>query len=55
MHLNGGKIGKCHLMAENLLGMSKQKIYAYDNILGPGSCLPLPRDHIHVYDQNIRT
>ena len=23
MHLNGGKIGKCHVMAENLLGMSK--------------------------------
>ena len=47
-----GKIGKCHLMAENLLGM---KIYAYDNILGPGGCLPLPQGYIHVYDQNIRT
>ena len=23
MHLNGKKIGKCHLMAENLLGMSQ--------------------------------
>ena len=23
MHLNGKKIGKCHVMAENLLGMSK--------------------------------
>ena len=23
MHLNGKKIGECHVMAENLLGMSK--------------------------------
>ena len=44
MHLNGENIGKCHLMAENLLGMSNgQKIYVYENILGPGGCLPLPR------------
>ena len=48
------KIGKCHLMAENLLGMSKwTKIYVNENILGPGSCLPLPRGYIHVYDSNI--
>ena len=51
-----GKIGKFHLMAENLLGMSnRQKIYVYENILGPGGCLPLPRGYIHVYDYNIKT
>ena len=50
------KIGNFHLMAENLLGMSNgQKIYVYENILGPGGCLPLPRGYIHVYDHNIQT
>ena len=29
MHLNGEKIEKCHLMAENLLGMSKWTEYSY--------------------------
>ena len=28
MHLNGKKIGKCHLMAKNLLGMSKWTEYS---------------------------
>ena len=27
----------------------------YENILGPGGCLPLPRGYIHVYDHNIQT
>ena len=52
MHLNGKKIGKCHLMAENLLGMSKWT--EDENMLGPGSCLPMPRGYIHVYDHNIQ-
>ena len=30
-------------------------MYVYENILGPGGCLPLPWDYIHVYDQNIQT
>ena len=37
------KIGKCHVMAGNLLGMSNgQKIYAYENIFGPGVVCPCP-------------
>ena len=28
MHLNGKKIGKCHLMAKNLLGISKWTEYS---------------------------
>ena len=30
-----------------------QKIYVYENILGPEGCLP--RGNIHVYDHNIET
>ena len=50
MHLNGKKIGKCHLMAENLLGMSKwTEDLCYENILGRGGCLPLPMGAIFMY------
>ena len=31
-----------------------ERIYVYENILGPGGCLPLPRGYLHVYDQNIQ-
>ena len=48
-----GKIGKCHLMAETLQGMSKWTEDFYENILGPGVCLP--RGYIHVYDHSIQT
>ena len=57
MYLNGEKIGKFHLFAENLLGMSKWtgELCFYENILGPVGCLPLPLSYIHVYDHNIQT
>ena len=61
MHLNG-KNRKMSFNGKNLLGMSKwtangQKIYVYENILGPQGCLPLPWGyiHVHVYDHNIQT
>ena len=48
------KIGKCQLMAKNLLGMRKWTEYSC-NIFGPEGCLPLPRGFIHVYDHNVLT
>ena len=57
MHLNGKKNRKCHLMAKDLLGISKingQKIDVYENILGPEVVCHCP-GYIHMYDHNIQT
>ena len=53
MHLNAKMSFNGRKLAMN--EQNGQRIYAYDNILGPGVCLPLPRGYIHVYDQNIQT
>ena len=55
MHLNG----KNRKMSFNgkILARNEQidRIHVYENILGPESCLPLPRDYVHVYNHNIQT
>ena len=56
MHLNG----EHRKMSFNVRKLARNEqmnrsIYAHDNILGPGSCLALPRGYIHLYDQNIQT
>ena len=43
MHLNGKKIGKCNLMAENLLGMSKWTRFMFMKIFwAQGVVCPCP-------------
>ena len=31
----------------------RQRVYVYENILGPEGCLPLPRGCVHVYGRGI--
>ena len=56
MHLNG-KNGKMSFNGRKLARNEQmdRRFMFYENILGPGSCLPLPWGYIHVYDQNIHT
>ena len=57
MHLNGKKNRKISFNGRKLARNEQmdRKIYVYENILGQGSCLPLPWGYIHVYDHNIQT
>ena len=46
---NGRKLNRNEQMDRKFMFMIN-----YENILGPGGCLPLPRGYIHVYDHDIQ-
>ena len=58
MHLNGEKNRKMSFNGRKLARneqMDRRFNYFYENILGPGGYLPLPRGYVHVDDHNIQT
>ena len=55
MHLTGKNMKMSFNGRKLARNKQIERIYVYENILGPGGCLPLPRGYLHVYDQNIQT
>ena len=55
MHLNGGKVFKCHLYGKTCRKwVNGLKIDDSEKIWTPGVCLLSPRGNIHVYYSDIQ-